>query len=389
MAFRCVACEETVAQPRTACPSCGGFVHYVETDPDRLAAAVAGDPTAALPSFGTDLSMGEGSTPLASLNHLDVEPTVYGKLESLNPTCSFKDRGSRLAVSAVTDPSLPWDSLVVASTGNTAPSVAAYAARADVPCAVLVPEGTSLSKLSQVAAHGIDIYTIEGTFSDCFRYAQRVSGERVLNATAVYSANPFVASANRTVAFEIVAKLGTTPDWVSVPVGAGPLLGGTYYGFAELFDAGLVESVPKMLCVQARGCHPVVRAIDGGEPVEPWTQPITTDVGAIADPLVGYASDGEETRRAVLESGGDGIALNDEDVFAWTERLADTEGVYAEPASAASVASVAADVVAPDESVVSLVTGHGLKEPDEREPTSRPADDDPEQLQTVLLDEVE
>lgn len=386
MPFRCHSCGDRVPDVRATCPDCGGFVRYVEADRDRLCTAVEADPTAALPAFETAVSMGEGETPLVSVEDVDDGPTVHAKLDSLNPTCSFKDRGSSLVVSAVTDPETSWEALVVASTGNTAPSVAAYAARADVLCAVLVPEGTSLSKLSQVSAHHADVYTVDGNFSDCFRFAQRASGERVLNATAVYSANPFVASANRTVAFETVAQLGSPPDWVSVPVGAGPLLGGTHQGFRELYERDVIESLPKMLCVQARGCHPIVRAVERDEPVREWDEPITTDVGAIADPLTGYAEDGEETRQAVIESDGDAVALPDDLVFEWTDRLAAMEGIYAEPASAASVAAVDADVFDPDDTVVSLVTGHGLKESHGEKPDPTPIGDDPDRLRSALLD---
>jgi threonine synthase len=367
------------------CGACGGFVRYVEADGRALKRAVGSDPTAALPTFEGAVSMGEGDTPLVPLDEVDVAPTVYGKLESLNPTCSFKDRGSALLVSAVADPTTSWEAVAVASTGNTAPSVAAYAARADVPCAVVVPSGTALSKLAQVAAHGVDIYTLEGTFSDCFRTVQRASDERLLNGTAVYSANPFVASANRTVAFEVVAELGYAPDWVTVPVGAGPLLGGTHFGFAELYDAGVVDTRPRMLCVQAKGCHPIVEAFETGHEVRPWLEPITTTVGAIADPLDGYPEDGEATRRAVLDSDGSAVALADERIYAWTDRLAREEGVYAEPASAASVAAVDTGQIAPDDVVVGLITGHGLKEPTEREPPTLPIGDDPERLRGEIL----
>jgi threonine synthase len=313
---------------------------------------------------------------------------VYGKLESLNPTCSFKDRGSSLAVSAVTDDDTTWEALVVASTGNTAPSVSAYAARAGVPCAVLVPDGTGFSKLGQVAAHGIEIFTVDGTFSDCFGLAEEVSDKRILNATAVYSANSFVATANRTVAFELVDQLGNAPDWVTVPVGAGPLLGGTYFGFSELSEAGIIDDIPRFLCVQARGCHPVVRAIERNEPVRAWTDQITTNVGAIADPLVGYAADGEQTRRSVEASGGAAIALDDEMIHGWTDRLAATEGVYAEPASAASVAAVdAADGIDRDDTVVALITGHGLKESGDGMPTAQPIGKNESAVRDALLAE--
>lgn len=383
MPFRCNTCGRRITNVRAVCESCGGFIRYEEADSTHLCTAIDRDPKAALPAFETTVSMGEGQTPLVRIDRLD-DVTVFGKLESLNPTCSFKDRGSSLLVSAVADPDTSWEGLVVASTGNTAPSVAAYAARADIPCVVLVPEGTSLSKLSQVSAHHIDIYTVDGTFSDCFRFSQRASDERVLNGTAVYSANPFVVSANRTVAFEIVATLGEAPDWVSVPVGAGPLLGGTHLGFTELYEHGIIESRPKMLCVQAEGCHPIVRAFERDEPVRPWTEPITTEVGAIADPLDGYTVDGEETRRSVVESGGDAVALSDERIFEWTDRLAATEGIYAEPASAASVAAIDADDFDGD-TVVSLITGHGLKEPSEEAPATAPIGDDPARLRSVLL----
>lgn len=386
MPFRCHSCGRTIVDVRATCDSCGGFVRYVKTESDRLSTAVESDPRAALPEFRTTVSMGEGETPVVPLDDVDEGLTVHAKLESLNPTCSFKDRGSSLVVSAVADPDTSWEALVVASTGNTAPSVAAYAARAGVPCAVLVPEDTSLSKLSQVTAHHAEVYSVEGTFSDCFQFAQRASGERVLNATAVYSANPFVVSANRTVAFEIISQLGEPPDWVSVPVGAGPLLGGTHLGFTELYEADIISSVPKMLCVQAEGCHPITRAVERNEPVRPWTEPITTEVGAIADPLDGYAEDGEETRRAVVESDGDAVALDDNKIFTWTDRLAATEGVYAEPASAASVAAVETSVFDVDETIVALVTGHGLKESHGEDPNPTPIGDDPDRLRATILD---
>jgi threonine synthase len=309
--------------------------------------------------------MGEADTPLVELERtgeeLDID--LYAKLESLNPTCSFKDRGSALSVSVAADPTTDYEGLVVASTGNTATSVAAYAARAAVPCAILVPEGTGMAKLSQAAAHGVQVFTVDGDFSECFSRAQTVSSDRLLNATAVYSANPYIACADRTLAFELFRNLGEVPDWVSIPVGAGPLLGGTHDGFVELANTDLTGSVPSMLCVQARGCHPVVEAFDEDRSVTAWEEPITTDVGAIADPLRGYPADGERTRQAVIESGGDAIALDDDYILEWTDRLAEREGIYAEPASAASVAALAeSDAVGSGEVAVAVVTGHGLKE---------------------------
>jgi threonine synthase len=367
MPTRCGDCDARADGLAPICDRCGGFVRYVESDRRALERAVSGDPTAALPSYEPRVTMGEGSTPMVPFDRLGLDATVYGKLESLNPTCSFKDRGSALLVSAAADPSTPAEAIVVASTGNTAPSVAAYAARAGVDCAVVVPADTPDSKLAQVAAHGGAIYTVPGSFSDCFRVVRRAgrSDERLLDATAVYSANPFVASADRTVAFELVADLREPPDWVTVPVGAGPLLGGVYQGFQELAAAGVVADAPRMLAVQAVGCHPIVRAFEADEPVRPWREPITTDVGAIADPLVGYPADGEATLQAVRDSGGGAVALGDRVIRDWADRLSRREGIYVEPAAAAGVAAIGADneFVGPDETVVALVTGHGLKEP--------------------------
>jgi threonine synthase len=168
-------------------------------------------------------------------------------------------------------------------------------------------------------------------------------------------------------------------------VGAGPLLGGTQQGFAELYEAGIIDSQPRMLCVQAEGCHPIVEAFEANEPVKPWRDPITTTVGAIADPLVGYVEDGEETRRAVVDSDGGAVALGDEQVYAWTDRLAETEGIYAEPASAASVAAIDSAYVEEDDTVVAMITGHGLKEPAETTPTTTSLDGDPAALRSAVL----
>ena len=351
---------------------------WYAADDAAVVRAATGSPRAALPAMARGVTMGEGATPLvtcAAAGH-----TVHAKLDSLNPTCSFKDRGSAALVSAVADASTPWQGIVVASTGNTAPSVAAYAARAGVPVAVVVPAGTSMAKLGQVAAHDATVFTVEGTFSDCFTLAQQTAGEAILNATAVYSANPFVAMANRTVAFELLEQLPAPPTHVTVPVGAGPLLGGIDQGFREAVAAGLLDRRPAMVCVQARGCHPIVQAYEADRPVTAWTEPITTTVGAIADPLVGYPEDGETTRQAVLDSGGSAIALPDAQIHAAADDLARRYGIYAEPAAAAGVGVVEELSLDADAVVVAMVTGHGLKEPPASDGAdgglARPADPD-------------
>jgi threonine synthase len=368
MVFSCNDCCRSISGFDARCPKCGGVISYENVEATTLSNAISGNPWTATPAVERRISMGEGETSLIKLeavsNRLSVD--VYAKLESLNPTCSFKDRGSSLLVSVVADSATSYEGVVVASTGNTASSVAAYAARADIPCAVLLPDNTGSAKVAQAAEHGVEVFSVDGSFSDCFELAQSVAGDRILNATAVYSANPLVKTANRTVAFELAAAMNMAPDWISVPVGAGPLLGGIHSGFQELTDANLIDRLPRQLCVQARGCHPIVDAFEHNRQVEAWDGPITTDIGAIADPLQGYAADGEHTRQAVLDSNGTAIALSDETVFEWQHRLAELEGIYAEPASAASIAALAeSTAVRKDETAVALVTGHGLKEPAE------------------------
>lgn len=397
MPFVCTECRRREPTVRARCRHCDGVVVYEPDDPGAIEAAIDGDRWGALPAVSRRITMGEGETPLVDLSGLtdrlgtgngdDIE--VYAKLESLNPTCSFKDRGSALCASVVADPETSFEAMVVASTGNTASSVAAYAARAGIPCAVVVPAGTASAKLGQVAAHGAEVFAVDGSFSDCFSLAQAIADDRILNATAVYSANPLVTSANRTVAFELLDALSAPPDWVSVPVGAGPLLGGTHAGFREAAvdrpdgdcragESSSTGTIPRQLCVQARGCHPIVEAFEADRPVEAWERPIETAVGAIADPLVGYAADGEYTRQAVLESGGSAVALADEHVFEWQRILASAAGIYAEPASAASVAAIAeSGLVEEGETVVALITGHGLKEPEAGTVAGAPAVDDP------------
>lgn len=388
MGYRCLSCGAARRPPSATCPDCGGYIEYAESDLKALRRAVEGDPFAALPPIHHRVSMGEGETPIVPIDpgvfDRPITGSVYAKLESLNPTLSFKDRGSALLLSAIVDESTEAEAVVVASTGNTATSVAAYAARIQCPCAVLVPESTSDRKLRHAAVHGGEVFAVDGSFSDCFRMAQQISDRRVINATAVYSANPYVASANRTVAFEIVDQLGV-PDWVSVPVGAGPLLGGVFRGFLELSEAGIIERVPRMLAVQMEGCQPIVRALKANDPVEAWTEEILTGIGAIADPLIGYGEDGEHTREAVLRSGGDGVALTDEEVLDWAERLAREAGIYAEPASAAAIAGLEAIAIDSSEVGVALVTGHGLNESGDGKAAPKPIDTNSEAVYEVLL----
>lgn len=358
--FACHDCGTSVVPPQPVCDKCNGFAIH-QASVDALASAIAQEPSVAGPPVAETASLGEGDTPLLRLPAPGGSRHV--KLEATNPTGSFKDRGSAALGSAAVASDPDIEALVVASTGNTAASVAAYAARTGLPCTVILPAGTGSVKVAQAGAHGVELLGIDGTFSDCFALARAVADDpRVLNATAVYSANPYVASANRVIAFELMAELDAPPDWVTVPVGAGPLLGGIQAGFAELAAAGLISETPRCCAVQAQGCHPIVRAIQRDEPVTSWEQSITTAVSAIADPLRGYAADGERTRQAILASDGTAVALDDSRIAAARTRLAREHGLFVEPASAAAVEAIQVTPdIAPSDQVVSILTGHGLK----------------------------
>lgn len=381
--FACHHCGASVVPPQPVCDRCDGFPIY-QASAVALTNGIAQEPSVAGPPVVEGASLGEGDTPLLKLGAQTGPRHV--KLEATNPTGSFKDRGSAALGSAAVAYDTDIEALVVASTGNTAASVAAYAARTELPCTVIVPAGAGSVKVAQAGAHGLELLGIDGTFSDCFALARTVAGDPgVLNATAVYSANPYVASANRVIAFELMAELATPPDWVTVPVGAGPLLGGIQAGFAELAAAGLIPETPRFCAVQARGCHPIVRAIQADEPVRSWKQPITTEVSAIADPLRGYAADGERTRQAVLASDGTAVALDDSRIAAARTRLAREHGLTVEPASAAAMGAIqATPEIAASDHVVSILTGHGLKHHTRMSPDVD-VDPDPGRIRRGLL----
>lgn len=362
MGFHCPTCGYRSSQDDVTCDKCDGFMIY--SPPEKVFQAIEQGRSSSVALGSQKVSMGEGDTPITELNQIISGPEVICKLESLNPTGSFKDRGASAIAGVVAQADTIYEAMVVASTGNTATSTAAYAARADIPVVLVVPEKTEKSKLSQAARHGATLATVDGDFSNCFRLAQQAAEQnKIINATSVYSANPYIAAANQKVAYELFLQMEKMPDWIVIPVGAGPLLGGIYDGFVELHERNYISSIPRLLAVQASGCQPIIRAIRTNSVVSAWESPIRTDVNAIADPLRGYASDGERTRRAVVKSGGTGIALDDRVTKRWHRKLADEEGIHVEPASAMAVGAIdECELIGSEDRCVALLTGHGIKE---------------------------
>lgn len=375
-----------------ACPACGAslLVSYEGTfePPGGTAADGIWHYRSHLPvSRGTEpVTLGEGWTPLLRAGRLDPSGKLLLKNETTNPTASFKDRP--VSVAATVAAELGLSGLVCASTGNTGVAVAAYAARAGLPAACVVPEATPAAKLMQIEAVGARIVRVRGNYSHAHAMARKVA-ERYgwANLTSTY-VNPYMLEGDKTVAYEIFEQLGgRAPDWVLVPVGAGPLLAAIHKGFEEL--GATSGSGPRMVAVQAAGCAPIVRAFEAGSAeVEEWEQAVETSASSIADPLRGYPEDGTRTLSVVRESGGVALSVSEKETYEATIGLARSEGLFVEPGAAVAVAAyrklTAQGTIGEGESAVLVLTGHGLKDPealrsaageeDGRSPTVEPGD---------------
>ncbi len=297
----------------------------------------------------------EGNTPLLDVPRLSerVGARVLLKVEGANPTGSFKDRGMTVAISKAAEEGAKV--VVCASTGNTSASAAAYAARAGMVAAVIIPDGhVALGKLAQALIHGAKVVPVRGSFDDALDVVRRL-GERG-GVTVVNSINPFRIEGQKTAAFEICDALGNAPDVHCIPVGNAGNITAYWKGYKEYARDGLATKEPRMLGWQAAGAAPLVH----GEPV-PHPETIATAI------RIGNPASWDSAIAARDESGGAIDAVTDAQILDAYRLLASLEGVFVEPASAASVAGLllgaSRGMVAPGEVVVCTVTGHGLKDP--------------------------
>ncbi|ATY14431.1 threonine synthase [Amycolatopsis sp. AA4] len=308
-----------------------------------------------VPDGARVVTLGEGNTPLLPAAHLSelTGCTVYLKVEGANPTGSFKDRGMTVAITHALASGL--QAVICASTGNTSASAAAYAARAGLTCAVLVPQGKiAMGKLAQAVLHGARILQVDGNFDDCLELARKTAADYPV--TLVNSVNPVRIAGQKTAAFEICDVLGEAPDVHCLPVGNAGNITAYWKGYSEYAADGVVKNTPRMFGFQAAGAAPLVH----GEPVsDPDTIATAIRIGSPAS-WAGAVSARDES---------DGLfeAITDEKILEAYRLLARREGVFVEPASATSVAGLlatAADGRLPKGSkVVCTVTGHGLKDP--------------------------
>ena len=310
--------------------------------------------TAATP----DLTLGEGATPLVRAARLGAAigaPNLFLKVEGQNPTGSFKDRGMVLAVAKAMEAGAR--AIVCASTGNTSASAAAYGAAAGLEVIVILPKGQiALGKLLQALIAGARVVAIDGNFDEALTIVRSLAEQDEHPVTVVNSVNPLRLEGQKTAAFEVCDDLGRAPDILAIPVGNAGNISAYWAGFKEYLAAGLTTGTPRMWGFQAAGAAPLV----SGQRVE-HPDTIATAI-RIGDP-----ASWDKAVTARDESGGRIEAVTDDEILAAYRDLARHEGVFCEPASAASVAGVrklaAAGQLDADATVVAVLTGHGLKDP--------------------------
>ena len=323
------------------------------------------------------ISLGEGNTPLIKLHNipstLNKDVDIYVKYEGLNPTCSFKDRGMTMAVTKAVEDGAK--AIICASTGNTSASAAAYAARAGITAFIVIPDGKiAQGKLAQAMIEGAVVLQVKGNFDDGMRLVKEVADEAPV--TIVNSINPFRLQGQKTAAFEIIEQLDRAPDFHCLPVGNAGNITAHWLGYSEyacadsdLFANACTSTIgnlsaepvaktrPKMLGYQASGAAPFIQ----GDMVDnPET--IATAI------RIGHPQSWDYAWVVNKESGGWFDECNDEEILATQKILAEKEGIFCEPASAASLAGALRDIESgkiPENScIVCTLTGHGLKDPD-------------------------
>ena len=304
------------------------------------------------------LTLGEGATPLVRAARLGAAigaPNLYLKVEGQNPTGSFKDRGMVMAVSKALEAGAT--AIVCASTGNTSASAAAYGAAAGLGVIVILPRGQiALGKLLQALVAGARVVAIDGNFDQALNIVRALGEQDDHPVTVVNSVNPFRLDGQKTGAYEVCDDLGRAPDILAIPVGNAGNISAYWAGFRDYAGAGLITATPRMWGFQAAGAAPLV----SGQRVD-RPETVATAI-RIGDP-----ASWDKAIAARDESGGLIAAVTDDEILAAYRDVARLEGVFCEPASAASIAGVrqmaAAGRLDPDATVVAVLTGHGLKDP--------------------------
>ena len=375
--LRCIGCgrEFDPEEVIYTCSSCGDLltIEYLDISVEEIKESWQTRPISVwryrelLPILDSTepVSLGEGGTGLHKCRRLEDHlglSDIYVKNEGENPTGSFKDRGMTVGVTRALE--LKMSYVACASTGNTAASLSAYAARSGIRSVILIPaEKVALGKLVQSVAHGAKVIQIRGNFDEALNLIREVCRrERIY---LLNSLNPYRLEGQKTLAFELRDQLSPDPpENVIVPVGNAGNISAIWKGFCELKTLGMIEETPRMIGVQAEGAAPIAHAIEeNSDVIKPVKNPETVATAI----RIGSPVNWKKALRAVRDSGGMVETVSDEEILEAQKILARYEGIFVEPASAASIAGlkkiVSNGLLDRDERTVCITTGHGLKDP--------------------------
>ena len=378
---KCINCgsEYGIDEIVYFCRKCGDLLE-IKYEPEALAQAVSKSDWRKAPlsvwryrdfmpinDQAKIVSLNEGGTGLHLCQRLAKQLGIrqlYVKNEGENPTGSFKDRGMTVGVTKAVE--LGVKSVICASTGNTSASLAAYAAKAGLQCAVLIPSGKiAYGKLSQAIIYGAKVIQVRGNFDESLDIVLKLS-EKHRTIYLLNSINPFRIEGQKSLGFEICDQLNQkAPDRIVVPVGNAGNISAIWKGFSEFHALGVVKELPKMTGIQAAGSAPIANAIkSGSDTIVPVASPETVATAI----RIGAPVSWKKAMTAIRESDGTAETVTDEEILSAQKMLARVEGLFVEPASASSIAGliklVENGVIDRDECIVCVTTGHGLKDPD-------------------------
>jgi len=307
------------------------------------------------------ISLGEGSTPLVNVSNYFFDVNLWIKNETINPTGTYKDRPASVGITRAKE--LNAKGIVVASDGNTGPAVAAYSARANLPCIALMPKSTPSCRYTQAASFGAKIFLIDGSVNDCIDLSNKITKiNGYHNCTTASTINPYQIEANKTISYEIVEKLEYSPEWVAVPIGGGGLLVGIMRGFQELYKYKKITNIPRILAVQAEKCSPFVCAYENNRQIMKWEGSFETIAFTVAVP---YPLDGDIGIELLKQNNGHAIVIEEKEILESVKKIAQNIGILAEPAGGISFAGLLKayqkGIIKKGESCVAVITGTGLK----------------------------
>ena len=373
---KCVKCgREYAAVPDLTTCSCGGILDiqydYAALRRDVSREKLAQNPDRSMWRYRPLLPMEEDSappplrvgwSPLYEADRLGMElglKKLYIKDDGQNPTSSLKDRASALAVVKAKEAGA--DTIACSSTGNAASSLAGNAAAAGLHTYIFVPSRAPKGKVAQLMVFGATVVSVEGSYEDTFELSKAaIDRWGWYNRNAAI--NPYLSEGKKTVTLELIEQLGwQVPDYVALSVGDGCTIAGAWKGFKDLYAAGFIDRLPRLLSVQAEGCCPLNRAIQTGEPWRPMEE------NTLADSIaVGVPRNADKALAAIRESQGIAVNVSDEEILEAMRLMGRTQGVFGEPAGVTGTAGVKKalelGLIDPDATVVSIVTGNGLKD---------------------------